>query len=240
MLSLLILFIAFLTTVFFLSRSLSKNLFFFFYLLTKDNETSINLLTWLFLPGTIIHELSHLLTAELLGVRTGELSFRPEIRENNEIRLGGLKMAKTDPLRHSLIGLAPTLVGMTMIASLVHFVFIPLAQKTFSFSFSPANYQLLFTNYSLLFTLCYLIFILSNTMFSSKKDLETILFPLLLLTLLGTVIWLGKFRISFPPKIISLVTNLLKKFDWALLATAIIDLVFLSFIKLSLRRSKLA
>jgi len=206
-----------------------------FFRLTKEEEEAVSLLTWFFLPGTVIHELSHLLIAELLRVRTGELSFRPEIKEDDRIRAGSLKMARTDPLRHSLIGLAPILAGLAIITSLVHFILVPLFQKNLSISFLPLNYQSIIINLLSLLLATYLLFIISNTMFSSKKDLETILVPLIIIAILGGAFWLGKIRISLSPQVISFSTNLFKKLNWALLGTAIIDLVFLGLLKLLLK-----
>ncbi len=230
------LFFIFLIILFFISRSLTRNLYLLFFLLTQNKEQSVQFLTWLFLPGTVIHELSHLLVAELLRVPTGQLSFTPEIRENNQVRMGGVKIAKTGPLRYFLIGLAPTLVGITTITLIMHFSFLPLLQKVLTLPFRPANYQLLITNYCLLFALCYLIFALSNTMFSSKKDLKTILFPILLIVVLGAFFWLGDFKISLPLEMINSFTLLLKTLNYALLGTMIIDLLFLTFIRLLLHR----
>ena len=233
-----ILFCLLIIILFFLARSFSKNLYLLFFYLTKDKQHVVSLLTWVFLPGTVIHELSHLLMAELLRVRTGELSFTPEIRENNEIKLGGLKMAKTDPLRHSLIGLAPVMVGIVTISFISHFYFFPLVQKTFLIPIRPFNYHQLIINWFLIFSFSFLIFNLSNTMFSSKKDLETILFPLIIAAVLGGAFWLGDFEISFSLKTISFFTNLFKKLDLALLGTVLIDLVFLGAVRFLLKNRR--
>jgi len=214
-----------------------KKLHLFFFLLCKDKRQSIQLLTWLFLPGTIVHELSHLLAAELLGVPTGELSFTPEIRDNNEVRAAGLKMAKTGPIRHSLIGLSPIMVGITSIASLTYFCLIPLLQKTFNTPFRPFYYQQLITNWLAIFIFSFLIFNLSNSMFSSKKDLETILFPLLIISLFGLALWLDIIKITFSPKIVLFFTNLLKYLDFALLGTLVIDFLFLLLVNFLLKKS---
>jgi hypothetical protein len=183
------------------------------------------------LPGTIIHELSHLLIAELLRVKTGELTFTPEVLANNTIRVGALKIAKTGPLRPSLIGIAPILVGTTTITSLAHFTLTPILQKILFTSFHPIHYQTLITHYCLLFTVCYLIFALSNTMFSSKKDLETILFPIIIIVVFGGAFWLADLKISLSPKIISSFTSLLKNLNLALAGTILIDFIFLGFIR---------
>lgn len=72
---------------------------------------------WLYsifvLPGTIIHELSHWLMAEILRVRTGEIVIFPDLSDGSETkRLGSVATEKTDPLRGFLIGVAPFFVGI--------------------------------------------------------------------------------------------------------------------------------
>jgi LCP family protein required for cell wall assembly len=68
----------------------------------------------LFLPGIIVHELSHFTVASLLGVRTGDITLFPHDIGSNSSRmaLGSVKVAKTDFLRGSLIGAAPFFVGI--------------------------------------------------------------------------------------------------------------------------------
>jgi len=80
-------------------------------LLMGDNETAMLLYFVLLLPGIIIHELSHWLTAKLLGVRTGEISLWPSKRPGNQMRMGSVRVARTDPFRASLIGVAPLISG---------------------------------------------------------------------------------------------------------------------------------
>lgn len=76
---------------------------------------SPRLATWffwvLFLPGTLLHELSHWLTAVLLGVRTGGFSLWPKVKEPGRLQMGAVQIRGADPLRHSLIGLAPLIFG---------------------------------------------------------------------------------------------------------------------------------
>jgi len=231
-----------LIVLFFLSRALIKNLYLFFYRLTKSQEKAVNFLTWLVLPGTIIHELSHLLAAELLRVRTGRLFFKPEVKNDGRIRAGGLEIAKTGPFRQALIGLAPILMGTAIITSLAYFYLLPLVD----FFPTPFHLQgfpppLLAGDSSaseafLLPLLFYLIFVISNTMFSSKKDLETILFPLLIILLGLTVYWLGGFKISFSPELISQISQLFKALNFSLLGAVVVDLGFLGLIKIFNRR----
>jgi hypothetical protein len=87
---------------------------------------------WLLAPGVILHELSHWLMAKLLFVPTGKMVlFRshdkkparqyryrrtpaPQTVEPNadKVVLGYVEVAKTDPIRQSLIGLAPLVTGL--------------------------------------------------------------------------------------------------------------------------------
>lgn len=61
-------------------------------------------------PGTILHELSHWLMCKLLGVRTGKVTlFRPR-REGDSITLGQVEHASADPLRLTLVSIAPLLL----------------------------------------------------------------------------------------------------------------------------------
>lgn len=208
---------------------MSKNLFLLFYLFSRSRETSIEILTWAFLPGTIIHELSHLFLAELLRVKTGSLTFKPEIRENGEVRAGGLKIAKTDPLRHFLIGLAPTLTGLSLIFALAHFYLF----SRFKIFFDLTTPQL-----GLLFLACYFVFQLSNTMFSSKKDLETALFPLLIVSLLVTAFYFSGLKVTLSPGLTKNISQGLINIDLSLGMTILIDLLFLGGIKLLLALKK--
>jgi hypothetical protein len=81
---------------------------------------SFSITTWtfalLFLPGVLLHELSHYFMAKLLGVRTGNLSLIPEPLSNGKLRLGYVEIVRTDYLRDSLVGAAPLIVGMLVVS----------------------------------------------------------------------------------------------------------------------------
>lgn len=130
----------------------------FVYLFSKSREVAIHTIAFLFLPGTILHELSHVIVAGVLMVHTGAVEFVPQIHEDG-VRLGTAEVGKTDFIRRALIGVAPVLVGLSIILGIL-----------FYFSFSIISGQsYAFWVYPVLF---YLIFVVGNTMFSSKKDLE--------------------------------------------------------------------
>jgi len=90
-------------------------------LLFGDTKPGIVFYSLLVLPGTIIHELSHWLVAEILQVRTGAITIFPDL-ENDEggstQQLGSVATARTDPFRGFLIGLAPFISGLAILAVL--------------------------------------------------------------------------------------------------------------------------
>jgi hypothetical protein len=82
--------------------------------------------------------LAHLFTAEILGVPTGKLSLAPDdIREYEEtggngtrqgfsMAAGSVMVAKTDPIRRTLIGIAPLVVGLPAL-TLISYYTLPYA-----------------------------------------------------------------------------------------------------------------
>ena len=131
----------------------TKELGFALMRLTRSNTLAIQLLALIFFPGVLIHELGHFLMASILFVPTGEIEFLPKVQEGG-VKLGSVAIARTDPLRRLLIGLAPTVsgVGILLLASYYLGALWPLSWKTLLF--------------------CYILFEIGNTMFSSSKDLE--------------------------------------------------------------------
>jgi len=86
-------------------------------LLILRREDSANLLFFLlFLPGIFLHEGSHWITAKLLKVPVGDFSIKPKMLKDGRIRLGYVETAPTDWFRDTLIGAAPIIFGMFLIA----------------------------------------------------------------------------------------------------------------------------
>lgn len=139
-------------TLFSLSRNITKLLSRLFLKMFHNHVVVIYLLSFLFLPGIVLHELSHLFVASVLFVQTGEVEFFPEIR-GNEIKMGSVAVAKTDPFRRFLIGVAPLIGGLGILL---------LSSVYLSGDFFSWQNALLF----------YIVFQIANTMFSSGKDME--------------------------------------------------------------------
>lgn len=151
--------------------------------IVRSYPATINILAILFLPGTIIHELSHMLAAGMTGVHTGDIELMPEIRENG-VKLGSAEIGHSDPFRRSLIGLAPIILGLSIIITTLIFFGNAL-------DFTSPNFALWKA-----LLLLYVLFEISNTMFSSEKDMEgvlgfTVAIVAVLALILGVGFWLG-------------------------------------------------
>lgn len=92
-------------------RQLHREIQAVFLLITRRSDIALVLFSIIFLPGVLLHELSHFLMALLLRVRTGRFSLIPRPMPNGRLQLGYVETASTDFLRDALIGLAPLLVG---------------------------------------------------------------------------------------------------------------------------------
>jgi len=149
-----VLFISELAILFFLSQQLTKKLANMLIKITKSQKTTISVMAMFFFPGVFIHEFSHLLMANALFVRTGEIEFFPQI-EGDRVKLGSVAVSKSDPLRRFFIGIAPIIGGISIMFGLSYY---------FSRFFPGFNWQSALLIYSF--------FEIGNTMFSSKKDME--------------------------------------------------------------------
>lgn len=159
--SLLLLFIE-LIILFFLSRLLTQKLYALFLLLFRARSVAVSAITLLLFPGTVIHELSHLFTAEILGVRTGKLTLAPESIRGENIKTGSVAIAATGPFRRAIIGLSPLFAGLLALSAISYFL-----QQYFTTPQGPTLQLAL--SYGLSF---YFLFTISNSMFSSREDMR--------------------------------------------------------------------
>jgi len=185
----------------------------------------LNLLFFILLPGIFLHEFSHILTAELLQVRTGELNLKPSLKDNR-LQLGSAQIAQTDPFRMTLIGTAPFLTG-----SLSLWLILRLGLQ-FDFSLPIlSNFQhLSFIPPLLIFAFCYLLFTISNTMFSSPSDLQAGAVPLIIVLII-----LGLFQLThlqLPQSLPIYLTNFFYLLVTVFSLTLILNLLLLLPLKL--------
>lgn len=160
--------IAELILLYLLSRRVIQTLYWLLQKITRSRPIAIWIVSIIFFPGTVVHELSHLFTAEILGVHTGKLTLVPEGMEGppfakaswgeTEIKAGGVMIAETDPFRRTLIGLAPVYVGIIVLTALSYFLLQNINSITV-----------------ITLIIFYGMFAVSNSMFSSKEDMKGVI-----------------------------------------------------------------
>lgn len=180
-----------------ITKKLTQNLYVSLFLMTRSRPVAISIISFLYFPGTVIHELSHLFTAEILGVHTGGLTLSPEGLENPNVRTGSVMISKTDPIRRAVIGIAPLFVGITTLTLLSAILPNLYSQTTLDFQnnilFSSISiYYLLLTLYSL--------FAISNSMFSSPEDMEGFPGVAIALSLIGIAAYFSGITMTLPPE----------------------------------------
>ncbi len=205
-----------LITLYVLSRIFIRKLFYVLFRITRSREKAIILLGWIFLPGTFIHEISHLLAALVTVVPFGELNLMPEVEEDG-VKLGSVQIGKTDFVRGSIIGLAPILAGGGIIFWGI------------SFMLSGGYLE----NPWIVALIIYSIFQITHTMFSSKKDLGAVLELVVFIAIVSITLILLKIYSPFIyifQKIVE-VEPVIEKFAYLLFIPIGIELGFLSIFR---------
>jgi len=100
----------------FLQRILHREIQAFFLVLTRSPGVTQVLFALIFFPGVLLHELSHFLTAKLLGVQTENFSLIPQAQADGKLRLGYVETASGGFVRDALIGAAPLVTGSLFVA----------------------------------------------------------------------------------------------------------------------------
>ena len=156
-----------------MQRWLSKHLYGLGLLLTGTHDTAVLLYFLLLFPGVLAHELSHWMAAKLLRVPVGRISIGPTSKGGGATRFGAVSVAKTDPLRGSLIGLAPLLTGSALILLIAHLIFGLSVPEVLALNLSGEDVlPAIWAYFSIpnFWLWVYLIFSISNAMLPSESD----------------------------------------------------------------------
>jgi hypothetical protein len=192
---------------------------------TLSKFLSMNIIAVIFLPGVIIHELSHLFIATVMFVPVGRMEFVPK-KENNKLRLGSVEIAETDPFRRAIIGFAPIFIGLAIIVGSVYLF-------SHNISFLQSENYYIFIAVSLI--LAYLLFAISNTMFSSSRDMEGTAEILIILVIIFILAYMLGFRfpLSYLDKMLTReIIGAIQKSVIFLIAPIVVDMLALGAVKL--------
>jgi hypothetical protein len=153
----------------FLQRWLQQHIQGLAFAVTGNPGCAVRALFVLLLPGVLLHEFSHWVIANLLGVRTGPITIGLGKMRGKHFSLGSVTVERSDPLRESLIGVAPLVSGMLAVWAVMGFGFGLWSPNT------PG--QVLETIWStggdpLTWLALYLVFAVSTSMIPSASDRE--------------------------------------------------------------------
>ena len=187
--------------LFLLSRALTQALYRFVFLITTSSTVGITILSLLFFPGTVVHELSHWIVAEVVRVRTGEMTLYPVVDEGG-VRLGSVEIARSDPFRRLIVGLAPIMVGIVILMASYQFYAQYFLEGFTGILRLPSGQVSGIIGQPLFYLYLYVLFSVGNNMFSSKRDLEGFIVVSIVLVLLGLSTYLAGLWPQIPSAII--------------------------------------
>lgn len=160
----LLLFIISSYVLFIFSSGTQRGMFRLFYSITRNPTISALLISLLYFPGILLHELSHFATGVLVFLDVRSISLIPRAIVDKEgvigLQLGHVTYVKADPVRGFIVGIAPFFYGLLAFYGL--------------FAWKPFPSELFWYNALVI----YLVFVISSTMFLSKEDLKDLLYML--------------------------------------------------------------
>jgi hypothetical protein len=190
------------------------------------------------LPGVVVHELSHWLAAKALGVKVRGLSVGPSRKSRgNRVSLGSVRVGNVDPLRASLIGMAPLFSGLAIIL-LVGFLVLGVGDLVESVSYR--GFEGILDSLKLLIQVpdfwlwLYLIFSISNAMLPSESDRASLRPVLIFLGVLAVILLVVLGVPSITERTVSNVNAVAGYLAIAFGLTLVVDSVFLIVIGLLL------
>jgi hypothetical protein len=148
--------------------------------------------------------------AEVLGVRTGNISIFPDLESSGDTRrLGSVATERSDPFRAFLIGVAPFISGMGILLVLGRLLSDGIGV------FSPWAIA----------AIIYGVMVIGNSMMISESDRRTWPFIIMVLALIGFVI--GKYYPDIIWDHVDLYLSILNPLIRVLGVTAVINLVMI-------------
>jgi hypothetical protein len=196
-----------------------------------DPDVALVLYFVLVLPGVVIHELSHWLAARLLGVKVTHFSLGPtRTGRSRRVSLGSIRVGKVDPVRASLIGLAPLLAGTAAILVIGYLVLGvgDLAQaadgRGMDGILASLEQALSIPDF---WIWVYLIFAISNTMLPSHSDMAAVRPVLIFLGISAVVLLIVAGVPAVPADVTRAVNTVAGYLATAFGVTLAVDAVFI-------------
>jgi hypothetical protein len=179
-----------------LSRQISLRIQTITAYLTRSPDMAMVTVFLLFLPGIVVHELSHWVVAKVLGLRPSRFRVWPQ-RQGGYIGLGSVNIRSGGMWLDSLVGLAPLLTGTFLVALIGYQVFgsnellAVLSQNQWSRTAAVFLAAISARDGAVW---AYLIFAIANSMMPSRSDRQPVM-PLLLYIAFAALVY---FVIGLP------------------------------------------
>jgi hypothetical protein len=193
-------------------------------LLTGDQNAAVMMYAIPLFPGVVLHELSHWVMAKLLLVKTAKISLLPKRQRGGRVRLGAVEVQRTDPVRASLIGLAPLISGSLVVLLIGNQILSagPLSEALPRGKLA----EILSAWWAMargpdMWLWLYLLFAVANAMLPSSTDRETwptVLLFLAVLVALSYVLGFSKWLLALTPFVMEALSWLALAFAMTLAA----------------------
>jgi len=196
--------------LYYLSRALHKRLFSLVNRIFKKEKIATWVIAIIFLPGTLIHEIAHYLTALFLFIPVDNINLLPR-HEKKKIKLGSVKMKSVDPFRSFIVSVAPFIFGNLIIFfSVSYFIQIRFNVNIFWIVLG-----------------LYLLIVIANTMFLSRSDFAGVWKLLLIVAIIFLLLYLCGIRnpLSIFPESIARINPLFKNVAIILSFPILIDVI---------------
>ncbi len=183
--------------------------------LTGNAGCAVRLLFYLLLPGILLHEASHYIAARLLFVKTNGVKIGVSQTRSKQISLGSVNINHTDPVRESLIGIAPFVVGIGaiwLIAGIGFDLWPGRGLNLGKFIASTMEYARDWTTWLGV----YLIFAVSTAMIPSESDREPWGPVLTFIGALVAILFLLGWTPTVPPNVIETARQFIDALNFAL------------------------
>jgi hypothetical protein len=205
-------------------------------LLVNDPDVALTIYFVFVLPGVVVHELSHWLMAKVLGVRVTFPQFGPVRRgRSRRVSLGSVRVGNVDPVRASLIGVAPLLGGSAVILLIGNLVLgvdelaeVMAGQGIDGFLDGLAQ----MVQVADFWVWLYLIFAVSNAMLPSDSDMAIVRPVLIFLGIVAAVMLLVTGIPAIPSSVVDGVNAVAGYLASAFGLTLAVDVVFMIVIGL--------